>query len=153
MDKIYTHHITIYHETKVVFAKRKYFYGYCLFTYKLCNHLVCCILSLTYFFICLFDILSDWYTRSCMDNWLQLFYMDNWLQFFWQVQVWDDTTQLIYIYICVAISNPETMEPIFFRGKKLPTQCSRRNSPLLYSVRSWLKNIKTFATQNWIKGI
>jgi hypothetical protein len=34
VGKIYPHHITIYHVIKVVLAKRKYFSGYCLFTYQ-----------------------------------------------------------------------------------------------------------------------
>jgi hypothetical protein len=58
MSKIYLCHITIYHVIKVVLAKIKYFFAYCLFTYQGYNHLVCCI-SGELIFMCLFDILSD----------------------------------------------------------------------------------------------
>jgi hypothetical protein len=34
VGKIYPHHISIYHIIKVVLAKRKYLFGYCLFTYQ-----------------------------------------------------------------------------------------------------------------------
>jgi hypothetical protein len=38
VGKIYMHHITIYRVIKVVLAKRKYFFGYCLFIFQVMSY-------------------------------------------------------------------------------------------------------------------